>query len=169
VVSDKIWFDRDGIARLCGTFTKKDACGTRSGYSMGCRHDNCRKAGNEYNKLWKREKRGVMFHPVDNARAHLKWLMGRGAILRRVAEEIDVRYTQVWEIVHKPDRVWIDPISEKRILSLHAGLDHLFMTKAQLREIDHPHYHKIVRNGNRYGNSWIFSQKKKAKEESQNV
>lgn len=154
VKSDRIWYDDDGIARLCGTFTKKDSCGTRSGYAMGCRHDNCRKSGNEYNKQWKREKRGVMFTSIENSRAHLKWLIDKGAIVRRIAEELGIRYSQVWEITTSESRVKIDPAMENHILSLNTDMKHLFMTRNELRKINHPHLVKMSYSVRRYGNEY---------------
>jgi len=154
VKSDRIWYDDDGIARLCGTFTKKDSCGTRSGYAMGCRHDNCRKSGNEYNKIWKREKRGVMYTSIENSRSHLKWLISKGAIMRRLGEELSIRYSQVWEIVHSQDRMKIDPAMEAQILSLNTDMKHLFMTRMELRKINHPHLVKMNRSVRRYGNEY---------------
>jgi hypothetical protein len=95
-----------------------------------------------------------MYTSVESSRAHLKWLLSKGVILRRVAEELGVRYSQVWEVVHSETRVKIDPLMEKHILSMNTDMKHLFMTRRELRKINHPHLLKMSRDVRKYGNEY---------------
>jgi len=70
-------------------------CGTRSGYTAGCRCDACRIAHRDYNREWLRKEARIRYgieerveQTVDaaEAREHLLWLSSQGIGRRQVAK-----------------------------------------------------------------------------------
>jgi hypothetical protein len=121
----RIWYDDDNTPRLCGTFTKKDGCGTRTGFVMGCRGEKCYQSNRDYyNGKYKKK---YSYIPVDSAREHLKWLVSKGAIQRRIAEHTGIRKRDIWQIIHS--RKYIAVWQHEKILALHLGMENLFQWK----------------------------------------
>ena len=101
-------------------------CGTRSGYTAGCRCDQCRAAHRDYNREWLRKEARIRYgieerveRMVDatEAREHLLWLRTKGIGRRQAADLARLTPSTIQKIT-TGTRTRIYPETAARILAI---------------------------------------------------